>query len=1035
MAIWEEKLLVWDGVYDTVAADCNARVLAKTNVAQVPKLETVRVGLGETFHVVHSGIGVRMVDVTKDFVPQQGHAEAHIKLKRLHNIGWLMLRIFDGDDDVVYQESLQGKQIGRLPPASAAPLDARLPARETEDRIDRWSAIRRDGRLTFLVWVAKKAPAPPPIREIEEDVEDVIDALEETPPRLHAKLELGHVSNAADIRAKYGGWRIDDRKGASGTYHIVAPGPGGRLTVQEIVEPVEKRGVRVNDRSGRAWGKDQVDTGKGLRDVDKEKLGLNQTRAKRPHVRVISYDMPAYGGGGKGTNFALTEAVAGLPKKPPKGWRRVNRFFRDIPPLHAKYAKELVDDANKDPDRKKDLTEPKRGLDEDVSLVKEGLAKSKHVFDCAEQALTHIGGDGDDVLKVLLVPEFYFTHPDRPYTKNEAYAILDDLKLRSKKYKNWMFVGGSIWFADRHYEQHKRGSRKTYKSDGKKNKLTKVEDEFTKVVHNLTPVVMEGRLVHTYMKRAPSTIDGLRGYDSSVKTALTAVAKDINDGNPAALHQETWGRWVDAVKEVLVTAGEDGFFRRNGLELAVEVCLDHLTGVCREDYERLYPTGDGVDIHLLVAAGMPHSEPWRCLNNFNGGPCEEENALNATNCTKCAVDFSHLLCPECMRANVAGAAGCAHCSWDFADHRCAPCDNLPAVTHCAQCARLLGPNPGCWPVAVRACVACDEPNPPAATVCNDCGVNFAHRLCRACNAPNLPTATVCANGGCSHNLKKCVDCGTVGGSTTGPCGNCGRPKPLVQSFKNAMWDACGMCGWPNDPSAPRDCANGSCTLSDLDDVTCPGCGIQLAAGSTACTDMSCGWTDRKCFCRPHHNLPTDVNCTRCGNAILKPTQAYRVDHGNIPNIVARDDGYIFRNDGGYPSQRYSDVTKVHRVGNVAAKSLTMADLTLQVAAHRDAAFNAVSQGIQAAWEAVYVARLSQGRPMDFGLDVARVGAICTKIKKKKFKPDVIRKTKIADLAEPHKSQILASVEVQSVLTGLKPTTVDRVVVYPMITNL
>ncbi len=1040
MAKTEEKTLVWDGLYDTVAPDQNAQNVDPGNATVVPTTEWIQVGLGETFHVINSGVSVRLVSVTREFVPMQSKADLRVKLKRITNIGWLALRIYDKVDDLVYQEVLKGKQIAQLPPGSTSP------GQKPRARLYPWSAHKDDGPFTFRVWVGKSsAPALGSVREVKADVPAIVTDLNATAPKVHTGLGLT-VSSTAAIRKKYLGWRIDDRKGTSKGYHIVSRTPTGTLTVQTILEPTEQRGTAVHDQSGKAWGKAEVGKDPNKRAVDKNEVGLNQTNAKRPHVRVISYQVPVFSAAPKGTTFALTEAIGAIPPapRPMQPWTLAQRrrfglqdVYATVPEGHKLFEGSLTADPLKAKQK------------EDVSFLKDALAKSEHLFSSVAAGKARVTGDGADVLKVFMAPEFFFTHPDRPYTKNEAYAILDDLRARSEKYPDWLFLPGTIWFADRHYQEAVRTdidpktnqpvTRKTFGTDGTAKDKTKVEDNYAKVVHNVAPVIMNGRILLTYLKVMPSTVDGLRAYNDTVKDA-EKVAVDLNAGTPVALKAETWDRWVDVVKATLSKTEEHGFFVLNGISFGIEVCLDHCYGFLRETYETMFPGGNGVDVHLVVACGMPHDEPKICLHKVPpsaGKPvCGERNAATAATCKACNGDFAHLKCPSCGAGNAATAATCGACNWNFLDHACPFCVNDATATNCKWCNRRLGTHPSFFPADYWFCAGCNAASPKGTATCA-CGADLSKPFyCSECAAPNLATALVCAKAACGHDFKECPDCGAIGSTTTGPCGGCGNELALRPAYVEESFRRCVKCNHYSKTTAAA-CESGPCA-SDFTKDLCLMCSKSLASGATACTHAPCTWTDRTCtMCPKKRNLATDAKCTRC-NGDYKPGPSFRIDHGNIQNIVARKGGYYLRNDGGYPSPDYAEATKIDRTGDVASKQITKTGLTKKAIAFEDKAFNAVSQNLQTVWAAHWRAIMEDRfTPDAFGLDDNRVTALCTTkpIPLSLFNAAAIRAMKLKDIPQPNRDEIWAAAEIQSSFTNWTRPTVDSVVVFDLINDL
>jgi hypothetical protein len=187
-----------------------------------------------------------------------------------------------------------------------------------------------------------------------------------------------------------------------------------------------------------------------------------------------------------------------------------------------------------------------------------------------------------NTLTIFMAPEFYFKYKNgNPYSRTTLFNQLEYLRLISEAYPEVLFVAGSIWWSE----------------------PTKPVSNNQVIVHNTVPIFFGGKIIHTWQKTRLSQIDGL------------------NQGT------EQWDRW-EAENQRILEATQTPFFQINfkgdesqPIKFGIEVCLDHLTlqpnpptrsqtdyGVLRTSYLTKNPntnTGSGVDVHLLVAAGMP----------------------------------------------------------------------------------------------------------------------------------------------------------------------------------------------------------------------------------------------------------------------------------------------------------------------------------------------------------------------------------------------------------------------------------------------
>jgi len=193
----------------------------------------------------------------------------------------------------------------------------------------------------------------------------------------------------------------------------------------------------------------------------------------------------------------------------------------------------------------------------------------------------------DATLPIFVAPEFFFKYEGgKPYSRATVFNRIEGyLKPISEAFPRVLIVAGTIWWGEP-------------AGDGK---LT---------VHNTLPVLYNGRLVHTWRKTRLSPIDGL---DKGA---------------------QVWDRW-EADNERILDATQTPFLTLDlpggPLALGLEICLDHFTlrdarnqltarGVLRTEYLEAHAAADegpGVDVHILVAAGMP-TQPENIVARDNG---------------------------------------------------------------------------------------------------------------------------------------------------------------------------------------------------------------------------------------------------------------------------------------------------------------------------------------------------------------------------------------------------------------------------------
>ena len=174
-------------------------------------------------------------------------------------------------------------------------------------------------------------------------------------------------------------------------------------------------------------------------------------------------------------------------------------------------------------------------------------------------------------LPVFVAPEFFFkAHDGLPYDRATFFNGVDALTALSRAFPGVVWCPGTVW-----WQEPTKGGQA--------------------LVHNTALVIQDGKVLHSWQKERLSAIDGLK-----------------EDGT------EAWDRWKPEYAHVLV-ATQSPFFElpatagQAAIAAGLEVCLDHLTlssgenpqGVLRQAYVGPQgPGGPGLDVHLLVAAGM-----------------------------------------------------------------------------------------------------------------------------------------------------------------------------------------------------------------------------------------------------------------------------------------------------------------------------------------------------------------------------------------------------------------------------------------------
>ncbi len=212
------------------------------------------------------------------------------------------------------------------------------------------------------------------------------------------------------------------------------------------------------------------------------------------------------------------------------------------------------------------------GVEDDARIRLKRLAS---VVDFARERLQVLGGDHDNTLKILIVPEFYFRPPalaanyaHNTYPDNVAVQIFKALNQMfvHADFRHWLFVCGTVMW----------------------NTLNDVMAQ--PVYFNTAIHVWGGRpnAIGLIEKRLASGIDGVPVARSP------GAAADI---------QPIFADWATRRLHV---------FHIDGIPLGLEVCLDHLNhDYCRvlrhvlADWPGREGNHQGVKLHVLTAGGMP----------------------------------------------------------------------------------------------------------------------------------------------------------------------------------------------------------------------------------------------------------------------------------------------------------------------------------------------------------------------------------------------------------------------------------------------
>jgi hypothetical protein len=641
------KCLIWDGVYDTRKGACNkdgdesggekkAELKSLAHDAPLvadPLVQAMRVqrkramGLGAT--LASRSLVVRIRAVSEKFIPVRQNMEILFDISPSKKVKALLLRIYDANGCLAYQEFLDQDEIKALPESS--------PGTNVPGPMYAKCANRADGPYRVTLWASTEAF--PDGKAIEDELAKHLSGLGQADVEKHAKgLDGGKVPDglAKACKSAEGGQIKSVVRDLTGKrwqllgapHDCIVTREHAELKAQLVFNPAGQPGVVAHD---------QCSAGRQKAYVPWE-VGRNLSQVNLPGIRFAAYQVPTFGVAGKGTAYYVARGLA--------AWKEPGSSDKVLDP---------GDDAK---------------------------AKVEHLFEHvikeADAEVSKASPDG--TLRVFLAPEFYFTHPETPYKQSELYTILEDIKKRSADYPEWLIAAGSIWWSSQWLEEkdedfageripckkEPRDSAELQKVIGKAAKKNprldlllrqatisrdkgdwvlespafietvrikvdatrkelvvtegvvrykpahetakgsgKHEPGYTNVIYNTVPVAHRGRIIFTHQKMHVSTIDGLLGYNDSDQS-VAQVLKAVKERRPLDKDKQVWNWWIDELRQTLLKNDDNGIFYVNGLLVGVEVCLDHLETVLQKACAKLHSARarEGADLHLLVAAGM-----------------------------------------------------------------------------------------------------------------------------------------------------------------------------------------------------------------------------------------------------------------------------------------------------------------------------------------------------------------------------------------------------------------------------------------------
>lgn len=231
----------------------------------------------------------------------------------------------------------------------------------------------------------------------------------------------------------------------------------------------------------------------------------------------------------------------------------------------------------------------KANLTEDVahrlSIVMEVLDRIQEDMNATKPVMDH----RDDVLKIVMLPEFFLRGPDGAFSLTELLedGLLIEVadvvrnRIEIQEFNDFLFVFGTVIAA-----QSPDDPRKPWDHEGGTGDI---------LYFNFAPVYKGGPThKHRFLvtKKYVSTIDFLN------RTNLP---------NPSfsGIREYSYVPRVirDLLEERETQLVEDNLIQLDGLRIGLEICLDHRKGALWENLQKKYH-GELVDVQLISSAGM-----------------------------------------------------------------------------------------------------------------------------------------------------------------------------------------------------------------------------------------------------------------------------------------------------------------------------------------------------------------------------------------------------------------------------------------------
>ena len=208
--------------------------------------------------------------------------------------------------------------------------------------------------------------------------------------------------------------------------------------------------------------------------------------------------------------------------------------------------------------------------------------RAEHLGRVLEATRASAGPLDPDTLPVFVAPEFFFRHPDRPYTEQEFFELLEALKALSLQAAPWLLVPGTCWWGH----------------PGVPPCSAHGPWPVAPLLYNTVLALWRGELLHAYINPCPPYSGGLQleGPGPALRrSARGAVVLDAMPPNhrlaPPPQEGHCDSAWLD-------TSLEPEF---QGLSFGFETGTGHLAGKLLQSCTRQQRLAD---VHFLLACGL-----------------------------------------------------------------------------------------------------------------------------------------------------------------------------------------------------------------------------------------------------------------------------------------------------------------------------------------------------------------------------------------------------------------------------------------------